>query len=220
MQTIALTYAEAGALINNVVCRLQTEQSVPLARLWEAKFALARWLKDSIEATQASVQARGYQQMLGAAYAPEADEFAFRFLPDRYYPDRPYSGGLSFTKHLYLQVGHMNAPEANCAHILDSMEQVEVWVRNVERDRQYSFKLPTMTDFFYPDFVANLTNGRVLVVEYKGELRVGDDANEKLALGKLWAARSNRRGVFAWIESQDQTGRSIEHQLQSAMSQQ
>ena len=217
IHTIALTYAEAGALINNVVSRLQSEQGVPLDKLWEAKFALARWLKDTIEATQASVHARGYQHMLERAFTPEADEFAFRFLPNRYYPDRLYSGGLSFSRHFYFQVGYMNSPEANCAHILDSLEGVEVWVRNIERDRQYSFKLPTITDFYYPDFVAKLTDGRVLVVEYKGELRVGEDADEKRTLGHLWAARSNSRGVFAWVESHEQTGRSIEHQLQSAI---
>jgi len=33
------------------------------------------------------------------------------------------------------------------------------WVRNIERQEQFSFWLPTSTDYFYPDFVAELADG-------------------------------------------------------------
>jgi len=57
--------------------------------------------------------------------------------------------------------------------------------------------LPTSTDRFYPDFVAELENGQFLVVEYKGEhLWSNDDSKEKRAVGELWADRSGGRGIF------------------------
>jgi type III restriction enzyme len=46
--------------------------------------------------------------------------------------------------------------------------------------------LPTSSDRFYPDFVAKLEDGRILVVEYKDEhLWSNDDSKEKRALGEL-----------------------------------
>jgi len=57
---------------------------------------------------------------------------------------------------------------------------------------------------FYPDFVAELTDGRILVVESKGEhFWSNDDSREKLALGELWAQRSGGRCVFVMPKGRD-----------------
>jgi hypothetical protein len=42
-----------------------------------------------------------------------------------------------------------------------------------------TFRLPTAAGTFYPDFVAELEHGRVLIVEYKGEHLVERDQQEK-----------------------------------------
>lgn len=48
---------------------------------------------------------------------------------------------------------------------------------------------------FYPDFVVQLEDGRVLVVEYKGgHLLPG--AQEKLAVGRVWQSRSKGKCLF------------------------
>jgi hypothetical protein len=44
--------------------------------------------------------------------------------------------------------------------------EVKFWVRNLERR---DFWLPLANRKFYPDFVAELTDGRRLVVEHKGK---------------------------------------------------
>ncbi len=92
----------------------------------------------------------------------------------------------------------MNKEEADCAVLLDSLPEVEFWVRNLERDR-YAFWLQTPTDKFYPDFVAMLKDGRFLVIEYKGAHLMNDDTSEKEALGQLWEARSKGLCVFRLI---------------------
>ncbi len=87
--------------------------------------------------------------------------------------------------------------EFECALFLDRMPSVEFWVRNIERQPEFSFWLPTSTDRFYPDFVAKLTDGRILVVEYKGADRwSNDDSREKRRLGELWAERSGGKCIF------------------------
>jgi type III restriction enzyme len=70
-------------------------------------------------------------------------------------------------------------------------------VRNVERDDRFSFWLPTATDYFYPDFVAELLDGRVLVVEYKGAHLLHDpDTREKDQIGRQWEASSGGKCLF------------------------
>ena len=92
----------------------------------------------------------------------------------------------------------MNKEEADCAVLLDSLLEVDFWVRNLERDR-FAFWLQTPTDKFYPDFVAKLKDGRFLVIEYKGAHLMNEDTSEKEALGQLWEARSKGLCVFRLI---------------------
>lgn len=70
------------------------------------------------------------------------------------------------------------------------------WVRNLERGES-SFWIQTSTDKFYPDFVAELHDGRIQVVEYKSSRDwSNDDSREKRALGELWAEHSAGKCVF------------------------
>ena len=87
--------------------------------------------------------------------------------------------------------------EFRCAQFTDALPEVKYWVRNLERQPLYSFWFQTLTDRFYPDFVCFLTDGRYLVVEYKGEhLWSADDAREKREIGELWETRSEGECLF------------------------
>ena len=78
------------------------------------------------------------------------------------------------------------------------------WIRNLSRRHDSSFWLPTPTDRFYPDFVAMLQDGRILVVEYKGGyIATAADAKEKKAVGEMWAAKSGGRCVFVMPTNRD-----------------
>ena len=67
-----------------------------------------------------------------------------------------------------------------------------------------SFWLQTSTDKFYPDFVALLIDGRMLVVESKGEhLWSNDDSKEKRTVGDLWADRSKGQCLFVMPKGAD-----------------
>src|SRR3546814_17864357 len=56
-----------------------------------------------------------------------------------------------------------------------SLPGLKFWLRNVA-SHPNSFWLPTATGKFYPDFVAELEDGRRLVVEYKGA-HIADSAD-------------------------------------------
>jgi type III restriction enzyme len=122
-----------------------------------------------------------------------------------YEPSQVYSGGFEFKKHYFgpkpgeltetNSTGNLTE-EFNCARFLDALPDVEFWVRNLPRKKS-SFRLQTSTDWFYPDFVCQLTDGRIAAIEYKGKhLYTADDAEEKRAVGAVWAGRSGGKCIF------------------------
>lgn len=58
-----------------------------------------------------------------------------------------------------------------------------------------SFRLQMSKYRFYPDFLWQLNDERVLTVEYKGA-HLWADAEEKRAVGTVWASRSDGRCLF------------------------
>ncbi|MBW3637891.1 MAG: DEAD/DEAH box helicase family protein, partial [Armatimonadetes bacterium] len=101
-------------------------------------------------------------------------------LPPYYAPPELYNGHYRYSKHAFDGiVGHMNGEEAQFAWQLDHDPKVKYWFRNVEK-QPGAFWLPTMTDKFYPDFLALLESGHTAVIEYKGKDRISnDDSREK-----------------------------------------
>lgn len=179
---------------------LMGECGYELNHLVRDKARLKRAVEKRINVCRGEAQKRQHQAMLfdNAAALSVSPEHTFTFGGDYVYR-RLYAGPFTYTKHYYgpNQIDDMNKEESECALYLDQHAEVRYWVRNVERKPQHSFWLQTSTDRFYPDFVVELTDGRTLVVEYKGADRwSGDDATEKRALGEVWAKRSNGQCVF------------------------
>ena len=64
-----------------------------------------------------------------------------------------------------------------------------------------SFWLPTVRGKFYPDFVALLEDGRLMVVEYKGShIAESPDTSEKRTVGELWERKSDGMCLFLIAE--------------------
>jgi len=201
-----ITHADASLYLRQVVEALIKERSYTLEQLVTYRVRLRDAAEDKIKAHRSAALREAYQQMLlpGAATPLEVTpEVCFTFPLNVYPAQRMYQGPIRFNKHYYQNPGDMNDEEAACAAIIDSLPEVEYWVRNLERDR-FSFWLPTPTDKFYPDFVAQLTNGQWLVVEYKGQhLWSNDDSKEKRVVGDLWATRSKGRCIFVMPKGPD-----------------
>lgn len=168
-------------------------------------------------------QKRVFQQALLGEQPPTlAEAFSFRYDP-RSYPARwLYAGRHRFSRHYYPLPGELkpehDAEETACAIELDAMGEVQWWVRNLERQPTAAFWLPTSTDRFYPDFVAELVDGRLLALEYKGGDRYSnEDSREKRDIGAVWAAASDGRCVFAMVTDAATAGMSVAAQLRTAL---
>ena len=106
--------------------------------------------------------------------------------------------------------------EFECAKLIDTLPQVKHWIRNLAGPgrSETSFWLPTSTDRFYPDFVAELHDGRILVIEYKGSHLVDtQDTKEKKNIGELWAEKSDGKGLFLMAEKQNSQGQGLMDQI-------
>jgi len=200
---------ESTLFIHRVLTGLIESRGLTVDELAAQKFRLRTAIAGKIDQHRAAAAKSAFDRLLFAEPAEEIEvspEVCFDFAEDHYSPNWYYEGAYKFRRHFFPLVGELKGEgeEYDCAVFLDQLETVRYWVRNLERRPDASFWLQTSTDKFYPDFVALLTDGRILVVEYKGEDRwSNDDSREKRAVGELWADRSNGKCLFVMPKGTD-----------------
>lgn len=180
------------------------DQGVPLQELDRGRYRL----KDAIDAMWADLRLdlrrTKFNSLLETAeFAIEPAQACVFGNPDYYVPPRACVGQV-FQKHLFRIVGHMNSDELAVARIIDAMDSVDTWVRNLDQDRSVGFWLPYPEDrAFFPDFVVQLRNGKVMVLEVKGEHLENAQAQDKRKVLELWGRVTD--GVALWVSAPDQT---------------
>lgn len=191
-----------------VVNHLVVSRDLRMAALMRCKFILARKVREKISTIRQKVREGVYQRHLFAPGAkPEVSfDHAFAFEDGMYRDQRRYRGNWKPIKHFLgprdvpVFDGAEDGEEFHCAQVIDSLPNVKYWIRNISK-HSASFWLPTSSGKFYPDFVAMLDDGRLLVVEYKGaHIAESSDTAEKRAIGELWERRSEGRGLFVLAE--------------------
>ena len=220
---------ELDGYLARVLLYLQRDAQHSLTNLVRHQHELARAIAADIAVRVAALRQAGFKEALRLdMFSEPAGESGFRhefrFNPD-YYPARPPyyadTGSVRFAKHYYPLIHDLRdgGEEWQCAVAIEALSEVKHWVRNIAQDRVNSFWLPTSKDYYYPDFVCELVDGRRLVVEYKGgQLLGGLDADEKANIGKRWAATSkNHSCIFVEVSKADPLKRSLEKQLLDAI---
>lgn len=214
------------AYLVKLVTHLIHERGFSLTALVRARYPLAQAIGTEVERLREAAMAKGFQgRLLDMRVPPKADagQYSFRFLPGQYPARNVYRGRYEFAKHFYPLIHDLRettgagkkSEEFLCAQALDVHPKVKHWVRNIERQEKFSFWLPTATDYFYPDFVAEMTDGRVLAVEYKGEpYKTNDDSREKKQVGDQWEKSSGGRCLFLFAVAEDEVGRSVARQIE------
>lgn len=196
-----------------VVVELVQGRGISLAALVRGKYALRRAVLARVAELRAATGRRGVQLFLGGLGVPEAPSDALhRFDPDRYDARNRYQGNFRFKKHYYSAIGDLKpqGDEFECAQAIDRLDAVKHWVRNV--DRTYgAYRLPTGTDYFYPDFIVELEDGRQLAIEYKG--RLDEDSAEKDNIGLKAEELSGGKLLFLMAVKRDAAGRGVTEQI-------
>jgi len=84
--------------------------------------------------------------------------------------------------------------------------------RLLEADLKLSYGDQNSHNKFYPDFLVQLNDGRILVVKYnRSQFAGGDDAEEKELIGKVWAEKSGNLFCIVWKKNSD--GKDVNQQL-------
>lgn len=209
--------------LTDVVSFLTDDRRIPLSALMRCRFILARKLKDKIGALRQAARRNAYQACLFSTDAAPQVSFdqGFRFSDGMFAGVPRYRGSYRFLRHFLGndQVAAFDGKEDGgdefkAAQQIDAMSEIDYWVRNVS-NHPNAFKLPTATGWTYPDFVANLKDGRILVVEYKGEHLV-KEAAEKRAVGELWQSASDGKGVYVFARK-DVGGKTVRDQIRDAI---
>ena len=202
------------------VVRVLINQGRSVQELMRMKHAMARRLNTRITELRRDQRGKVVQRFLfdpGAKLEPLADQ-AFVFRQGMYDDQIAYRGPFKFKNHFLERVpafdGKSDGEEAQCAMVLDGLNAVECWVRNVAR-HPASFWLQTSTDRTYPDFVARLKDGRIFVVEYKGADRWNEAAEDR-SIGTVWARATGNS--YLMVRAKDEAGRGPHEQLLNHLS--
>jgi len=202
-----ITAGESAEFIRKVLRGLMARCEITdVGQLALDRFRLRDEIEGRIQEHRDSERKSTFQSLLFPDSAlAVSEERAINFKTMRYEPSWLYEGGFQFQKHYFgVRPGELVefkknrelTEEFQCTQFLDGLPEVKFWVRNLSQ-KSTSFRLQTSSDWFYPDFVCQLTDGRVLVVEYKGKDRYDNtDSEEKRAIGAVWASRSGGHCLF------------------------
>ncbi|MDP2902882.1 MAG: DEAD/DEAH box helicase family protein [Methylovulum sp.] len=219
VRQIGLIPAQLRAFLTRLIACLTKSRGLPLTGLIRCKYILARAVRGQIEDYRQLAAAKGFNYALFEEDDALETRFdhVFEFSPG-YYPARPpfYQGRYALSKHFYPEIEDLkeDGEEFECAKLIDSHPKVQHWIRNLVNRDGAAFRLPLAKGWFYPDFVVELQDGRLLVVEYKGKVyATNDDSREKRAVGELWARKSGGRCLFLMAEKKNAQGKGVFQQI-------
>jgi len=204
-----LTQSQRRAYMAAVVNHQLHGCGVPLVVLAQARFKLTRAIEAHVGDLREAATRRAFQQQVlglgdGGAWLIEPDwAHPHVFEPGRYPAPvaSRYGGRYQFGKHYFPVLADLKdgGQEFQCAQLIDRHPKVRHWVRNLDT-APCGFGLPTSRGRFYADFVAELVDGRVALLEFKGAHLLNDPYEiEKRQVGELWARTSGARAVFGWL---------------------
>lgn len=111
-------------------------------------------------------------------------------------PGRPFD---SLVKSLYLKEQEVNGFELKVIEKVASLPNVKWWHRNIERTE---FCINGYLNH-YPDFIVMTSNGKVVIIETKGEhLSSNDDSRAKAELGKIWQAQAGAKYRYYMVSAE------------------
>jgi type III restriction enzyme len=212
----SITHASKQAFVAKWLHELFAGGRYDLAKANRQKFLIRNMLGQRIKDLRLKAVNQSYQETLfGDGYSSRVqvnDNYQFVFHPQAYAPSSDYDkrtstyGVYDFRKHYYGRIGDFDSKEEfECAMRLDMLAQkgeIEFWVRNLVRKEACSFFLQKAEGRFYPDFICQLKNGKVLIVEYKGADR-WDAAKDDRLIGGLWAELSGGKCHFVMLKNKE-----------------
>jgi len=215
LSDITLTHESKRAFVAAWVSNLLLKSNMNLGKINQRKFEIRNLLEARINGLRKLAVNKAYQESLFGGDAEQhisvSDEYVFTFNPYAYAPNRDFAdeyGPYDFRHHYYSRIGNFDSKEEfECAVWLDQQAdkgRIGFWVRNLVRREGSSFSLQKSDGKFYPDFICQLPNETILIVEYKGGDK-WDAPKVKMdrLVGELWANMSGGRCRFVMVKDKN-----------------
>ena len=209
----AITHTSKLAFVTKWLQTLLAGGVYDLAKINRQKFLIRNILNQHIKDLRSRAVKQAFQAMLfgedNVTRVSVTDDYQFVFHPQAYAPSSDYDGRyghFDFRKHYYGRIGDFDSGEEfACAVYLDTLAQqgkIKFWVRNLVRKEACSFYLQKADGRFYPDFICQLNNDQILVVEYKGA-NAWESVKDDRLIGGLWAEMSQRKCHFLMLKNKE-----------------
>lgn len=168
-------------LLKYITAVLNNLDSDKLAELSHNDSFYATKIKNKIDNLSAVYSEKQFGILLDKGSIICQDHFKF---PKKISPLNTVKG---ITRNLYEQEGEMNDFEKKVINEIANLESVVFWHRNLERGK--GFYLNGFVNH-YPDFIIKTKNGKIVLVETKGDDRDNSDSSKKIRLGDKWASKA------------------------------
>ncbi len=164
--------------IKNAISGLNSEK---IAEIWNDEYYFATLMKNKIQSLTDRYAEKQFEMLLDQGTVVCQDAFEFH---KKISPKNTVQG---ITKNLYIEEGEMNDFEKKVINEIANLDSVIFWHRNLERGK--GFLLNGFINH-YPDFIVKMKNGKIILIETKGDHLDGSDSLQKIRLGKKWESKA------------------------------
>ena len=155
--------------------------SEKIAEIWNDEYYYSTLIKNKIQSLTDKYAEKQFEVLLDQGVVVCQDTFEF---PTKISPKNTTQG---ITKNLYVEEGEMNDFEKKVINEVANLDSVVFWHRNLERGK--GFLLNGFVNH-YPDFIVKMKNGKIILIETKGDYLDGSDSAQKIRLGEKWASKA------------------------------
>lgn len=177
---------ELNEYIERIIATLTEDQ---LSELEQSPYPYVVKIKDKVKALLAQHRAEVFDTWL------EQDKISC--MPNYVLPSviSPTSYTTIVPKSLYTAEEKMNDYEFKVVWSLSELENVKWWHRNISR-LGFQINGPVHA---YPDIIVMLQNGKVLMVETKGDYLDNDESKAKAKIGVQWAQQAGKQYKYYMV---------------------
>lgn len=168
-------------LLKYITAVLNNLDSDKLAELSHNELFYANRIKAKIDQLSELFSEKQFGMLLDKGAIVCKEHFKF---PKKITPVKTEKG---ITKNLYEQEGEMNDFEKKVINEIANIDSVIFWHRNLDRGK--GFYLNGFINH-YPDFIIKMKNGKIVLLETKGDDRDNSDSIKKIKLGEKWASKA------------------------------
>lgn len=172
-------------IINDLI---NSRKNIDLVLLNSRKYQLKKAILKKLENLTQNAKSHSFAKLFNENRFSLNMSNSVCFSSNNYIPN-PDIRSANFKKHKYDNVHKLDSEEEyKVALYIDSLDDVESWVRNIDKDYENSFWLQTEEGKFYPDFIIKLKSGKIVVAEYKGKVYIPEYEKYKKPVADAWGS--------------------------------